>query len=46
MQPQPRIALDDVEAGSRWFQAVLGLSSGHGGTKYEMLLDGGSNRYP
>jgi hypothetical protein len=34
------IVLHDVEAGSRWFQAVLGLASGHGGTEYEMLLDG------
>ncbi len=34
------IALADVEAGSRWFQAVLGLSSGHGGSEYEMLMDG------
>jgi hypothetical protein len=35
------IALADVEAGSRWFQLVLGLSSGHGGPEYEMLLAGG-----
>ncbi len=41
LQPQPLIALADVEAGSAWFQAVLGLSSGHGGPDYEMLLDGG-----
>ncbi|CAN5404782.1 hypothetical protein BH10ACT3_BH10ACT3_08970 [soil metagenome] len=40
MQPQPLIALADVDAGSRWFQHVLGLSSGHGGTEYEMLMDG------
>jgi catechol 2,3-dioxygenase-like lactoylglutathione lyase family enzyme len=40
MRPQPMIVLHDVEAGSRWFQAVLGLASGHGGTEYEMLLDG------
>jgi hypothetical protein len=41
MRPQPLIVLDDVEAGSLWFQHVLGLASGHGGTEYEMLLDGG-----
>jgi hypothetical protein len=41
MRPKPLIALADVESGSRWFQQVLGLSSGHGGTEYEMLLDGG-----
>jgi hypothetical protein len=40
MRPQPLIALADVEAGSRWFQNVLGLSSAHGGSEYEMLLDG------
>ncbi|HEY3140241.1 MAG TPA: VOC family protein [Acidimicrobiales bacterium] len=42
MRPQPLVALEDVEAGSRWFQTVLGLRSGHGGSEYEMLLaDGG-----
>jgi hypothetical protein len=38
MRPQPLIAVADVEAGSRWFQQVLGLTSGHGGRNYEMLL--------
>ena len=42
MHPQPLIALADVQAGSRWFQDVLGLTSGHGGPDYEMLLDGGA----
>lgn len=40
MRPQPLITLDDVPAGSLWFQTVLGLSSGHGGAEYEMLMDG------
>lgn len=40
MRPQPLIALTDVEAGSRWFQKILGLRSGHGGGEYEMLMDG------
>lgn len=40
MCPQPLIVLADVEAGSRWFQEVLGLRSGHGGPEYEMLMDG------
>ena len=40
MQAQPLIALADVEAGSQWFQRVLGLVSGHGGREYEMLMDG------
>ncbi len=34
------IVLADVEGGSRWFQDVLGLRSGHGGPDYEMLMDG------
>ena len=42
MRPQPMIVLADVEAGSKWFQDVLGLTSGHGGPDYEMLLDGDS----
>ena len=33
------VVLDDVEAGSRWFRSVLGLTSGHGGPDYEMLMD-------
>jgi hypothetical protein len=37
---QPLITLDDVEAGSRWFGAVLGVTSGHGGPNDEMLMDG------
>lgn len=41
MKPQPLVVLTDVEAGSRWFQDVLGLVSGHGGAEYEMLLDDG-----
>lgn len=40
MRPQPMVVLADVEAGSKWFQDVLGLRSGHGGPEYEMLMDG------
>ncbi len=40
IRAQPLVVLRDVEAGSRWFQAVLGLASGHGGPDYEMLMDG------
>ena len=40
IRPQPMIVVADVEATSRWFQEVLGLTSGHGGSEYEMLLDG------
>lgn len=37
---QPMIVVSDVEAASQWFQDVLGLASGHGGTEYEMPMDG------
>lgn len=41
MNPQPLIAVQDVEASSRWYQALLGCESGHGGPDYEQLvLDG------
>jgi catechol 2,3-dioxygenase-like lactoylglutathione lyase family enzyme len=38
MQPQPLIAVRDVEASSRWYQALLGCESGHGGPEYEQLV--------
>jgi len=41
MQPQPLIAVSNVEASSRWYQKALGLKSGHGGNEYEMLLNDG-----
>lgn len=40
IRSQPMLVLADVEAGSRWFQEVVGLRSGHGGKEYEMLMDG------
>lgn len=30
MQPQPLIAVRDVPASSRWYQQLLGCTSGHG----------------
>ena len=38
INPQPLIAVRDVEASSLWYQAVLGVQSGHGGTEYERLV--------
>lgn len=38
MRPQPMIAVADVEASSRYYQALLGFQSGHGGAEYERLL--------
>lgn len=41
LRPQPMVVVRDVEAASRWFQDVLGLTSGHGGDEYEKLMDDG-----
>jgi catechol 2,3-dioxygenase-like lactoylglutathione lyase family enzyme len=37
---QPLIAVSDVEASSRWYCALLGCTSGHGGPEYERIMDG------
>ena len=37
MRPQPLIAVNDVEASSRWYQQLLGCRSAHGGPEYERL---------
>ena len=41
MRPQPLIAVNDVEASSRWYQAVLDAESGHGGSDYEQIVRDG-----
>lgn len=41
MQAQPLICVRDVAASSRWYQAVLGCQSGHGGDEYEQIVSGG-----
>jgi catechol 2,3-dioxygenase-like lactoylglutathione lyase family enzyme len=43
VEPQPLIVVSDVEASSRWYQAVLGLESGHGGWEYERLVAPGGD---
>lgn len=35
---QPLLAVRDVEAASRWYQELLGLTSAHGGPEYDRLL--------
>jgi len=40
MRPQPLIAVNDVEASSRWYQHLLGCRSDHGGPDYERLVCG------
>jgi predicted enzyme related to lactoylglutathione lyase len=37
MKLAPLICVRDVEASSRWYQQLLGLTSGHGGIEYERL---------
>jgi catechol 2,3-dioxygenase-like lactoylglutathione lyase family enzyme len=34
------IDVADVEAASAWYQRLLGLTSGHGGPDFEMLMSG------
>lgn len=41
MQPQPLIAVRDVQASSRWYQTLLGCKSGHGGPSYEQIVYNG-----
>jgi catechol 2,3-dioxygenase-like lactoylglutathione lyase family enzyme len=43
VESQPLIVVSDVEASSRWYQAVLGLESGHGGWEYERLVAPGGD---
>ena len=40
LEPQPLIAVSDVEASSRFYQRALGCESGHGGREYERLYAG------
>jgi catechol 2,3-dioxygenase-like lactoylglutathione lyase family enzyme len=40
MKLRPMLQVADVEASSRWYQTVLGLTSGHGGAEFEMLMHG------
>lgn len=38
MKLAPLLCVDDVEQTSSWYQKLLGLFSGHGGTDYERLI--------
>lgn len=40
MNCTPMLVVEDVEASSRWYRELLGLTSGHGGDEFEMLMDG------
>ena len=39
--PQPMVVVRDVPASSRFYQAVLGAESGHGGDEYEQIVRDG-----
>jgi catechol 2,3-dioxygenase-like lactoylglutathione lyase family enzyme len=39
IRPQPLICVKDVEASSRWYQRLLGVTSDHGGPNYERLME-------
>ena len=38
MHCTPMIVVRDVEQSSRWYQKLLGLTSAHGGSEFEMLM--------
>ena len=38
MSLTPMLVVADVPASSAWYTAVLGLSSGHGGEQFEMMM--------
>lgn len=40
IQLDPIIAVNDVEASSRWYQGLLGCRSVHGGKEFDVLADG------
>lgn len=40
-RPHPLLTVRNVEASSRWYQTLLGLTSDHGGPDYERLLADG-----
>lgn len=42
MTPTPMISCTSVAASSAWYQRTLGLTSGHGGDEYEMLMHDGT----
>ncbi len=42
VRPQPMIAVESVEASSRFYQQLLGGASGHGGSEYERILVDGT----
>ncbi|MBL8956059.1 MAG: GyrI-like domain-containing protein [Myxococcaceae bacterium] len=42
VRPQPLLVVKDVQAASRWYQALLNTESAHGGTEYDRLMVDGA----
>ena len=42
VNPQPLIAVRDVQASACWYQRLLGCESAHGGTEYKRLVVNGT----
>ena len=40
MYSKTMLVVRDVPVSSAWYQRLLGLTSGHGGDQFEMLMDG------
>ena len=40
MRTDTMLFANDIVATSRWYQDFLGMQSGHGGSEFEMLMDG------
>lgn len=40
MKCYPMLVVNDVEVSSAWYRRLLGLTSGHGGREFEMLMAG------
>ena len=43
MDPQPLVAVADVEESSLWYRQLFGCESGHGGPDYERLVSAGAS---
>ena len=41
MKCYPMLVVRDVPATSKWYQELLGATSGHGGAEFEMIMAGG-----
>ena len=40
MNCYPMLVVGDVPAASKWYQELLGVTSGHGGEEFDMIMEG------